>query len=36
VALYSGAMAMAKTAQDASIVRLCSQELDGVTPAMQK
>jgi AcrR family transcriptional regulator len=29
VAIYSGAMAMAKTAQDAGIVRLCAAELDG-------
>lgn len=36
VALYSGAMAMAKTAQDASIVRLCSLELDDAALAMQK
>jgi AcrR family transcriptional regulator len=33
VALYSGAMAMAKTAQDAGIVRLCAVELSGGSEA---
>ncbi|MFE0015613.1 TetR/AcrR family transcriptional regulator [Mesorhizobium sp. NPDC059054] len=28
VALYSGAMSMAKTAQDSSLLRLCAKELD--------
>ena len=36
VALYSGAMAMAKTAQDAGIVRLCAAELDDAATAMLK
>ena len=36
VALYSGAMSMAKTAQDSSLLRLCAKELDEAGGGMQK